>query len=588
MRVVLVTSFAATFACFVRSSVGFSGATVGATRGCFGGTIISSAGTPWFLGDERFGFISSRRSAVRDDGDDRDDSHFYSRKSLDDHVPEGEDDGLFRALCVSAGVTRPSRVQSLAWPALLRSAHPRHVVVADQTGSGKTLAYLLPALHDALRHRRRSGNESDEQRGRVRVLVLCPTPELAAQVRRVCASVAAGLDHGGGGGRLRTTLLSSADAARDQARELKGGRRPAADVVVSTPGRAATLARSGALRLDGLRTLVLDEVDTLLSTHRSSHDEHDRRYASDSYNHNNNDPSFASQLRAIGKTVPMDARFVFATATLPDSVTKTLQEEFGATDVKIIKGPGLHRAPPTLTEHLVDVSVPSDSNRDRSACDAVKTDALLTALRRHRVPRALVFCNTVASCRLVENALKRRHRGRSASTTRVGAYHNGVTSERREAALRAFCSDNDKDDAVDRVLVCTDRAARGVDFAGRPVDHVVVFDFPRDPAEYVRRVGRTARAGRTGRCTVLAHGWQLPVARRALGKNGSVAGEEGFFRDEDDEDDLEFASRFRRADARRRDRRTRPRGPRRLGDDVQEGGAWRESHARQKKRTTFR
>lgn len=56
----------------------------------------------------------------------------------------------------------------------------------------------------------------------------------------------------------------------------------------------------------------------------------------------------------------------------------------------------------------------------------------------------------------------------------------------------------------------------GVDFGGAHVDHVIIFDFPKDPAEYLRRVGRTARAGRTGLCTVFAYGWQLPIARKII------------------------------------------------------------------------
>ncbi len=59
---------------------------------------------------------------------------------------------------------------------------------------------------------------------------------------------------------------------------------------------------------------------------------------------------------------------------------------------------------------------------------------------------------------------------------------------------------------------------KGVDFGGANVDHVIIFDFPKDPAEYIRRVGRTARAGRTGLCTVFAYGWQLPIARQIMGK----------------------------------------------------------------------
>mmetsp|Transcript_10112 Transcript_10112/g.18421 ORF Transcript_10112/g.18421 Transcript_10112/m.18421 type:complete len:200 (-) Transcript_10112:43-642(-) len=89
---------------------------------------------------------------------------------------------------------------------------------------------------------------------------------------------------------------------------------------------------------------------------------------------------------------------------------------------------------------------------------------------------------------------------------------------------------------VNLILVCTDRAAKGVDFDAAPVNHVVLFDFPKGPAEYtyvrrvghtsragrnscrnVRRVGRTARAGRNGVSTVFAYGWQLPIARKIVG-----------------------------------------------------------------------
>jgi superfamily II DNA/RNA helicase len=80
---------------------------------------------------------------------------------------------------------------------------------------------------------------------------------------------------------------------------------------------------------------------------------------------------------------------------------------------------------------------------------------------------------------------------------------------------------------AESVLVCTDRAARGVDFESNPVDHVILFDFPKDPAEYVRRVGRTARAGRAGASTVLAYGWQLPIARQIMGLGGGGGGSGG-------------------------------------------------------------
>ena len=72
------------------------------------------------------------------------------------------------------------------------------------------------------------------------------------------------------------------------------------------------------------------------------------------------------------------------------------------------------------------------------------------------------------------------------------------------------------------VLVCTDRASRGLDFERAPVDHVVLYDFPQEPSEYVRRVGRTGRAGRSGLATVLVSGRQVGIAKKVIG--ASIAG----------------------------------------------------------------
>jgi superfamily II DNA/RNA helicase len=128
---------------------------------------------------------------------------------------------------------------------------------------------------------------------------------------------------------------------------------------------------------------------------------------------------------------------------------------------------------------------------------------------------------------------------RKGKRSKVWAYHNALSSDVRWKNLQSFSSSSSKRRnggriggvrsssdsasgiAEESILVCTDRAARGIDFDTSPVDHVVLFDFPRDPAEYVRRVGRTARAGRAGASTVLAYGWQLPIARQIMGLSGA-------------------------------------------------------------------
>ena len=163
----------------------------------------------------------------------------------------------------------------------------------------------------------------------------------------------------------------------------------------------------------------------------------------------------------------------------------------------------------------------------------------------------------------------------------VRAYHNAMTPETRNANLRVFAHgkrrDNNNDgrygrnnydlDNVDYVLVCTDRAARGVDFDAAPVDHVVIFDFPKDPAEYVRRVGRTARAGREGAVTVFAYGWQLPIARKVMGNkldSETIAADELSLGPEDLENEYEF----------RKDRRKKKRKKDQIRDNIAEGRLW--------------
>ena len=253
------------------------------------------------------------------------------------------------------------------------------------------------------------------------------------------------------------------------------------------------------------------------------------------------DETFGPQLRAVGAAAPVDqTQFIFCTATLPDTVVNSVQREFP--DVVQIRGPGLHRVALTVKERLVDVSVPSKNNRDAKLGFNIKANCLLDALRQTRCTRTLIFCNTVETCRQVENLLNRKDR--KGKFYNVLAYHSAMTPETRNANLAAFSQGGGAGDS-DSILVCTDRAARGVDFEAAPVEHVVIFDFPADPAEYVRRVGRTARAGRSGFATVFAYGWQLPIARTVMGSTKLDTGFDRFggAAYDDDDDSVEFKRR---------------------------------------------
>ena len=494
-------------------------------------------------------------------------STFFSRKSLNDpsfstsallHNGKEERDGddTFQQLCEGAGISKPSRIQALAWPVLLQG---KPAIVADQTGSGKTLAYLLPLIQ-----RMMLSAAAEKKRGQPRVngspkvLILTPTAELADQVREVCGKLSQSVP-------FRTFVTTAtgkySTSIREQIRTLQNQR---VDVLVSTPGRIATILRTknSGLDLTSLQSIVLDEVDILLI-----------------------DETFGPQLRTVGAAAPVDTtQFVFVTATLPDDVVETVEKEFPG--AQKIRGPGLHRVASTVKEYLVDVSVPSSSNRDLDMCFDIKAQQLLKSLNQHRCQRTLVFCNTVETCRKVENLLKRKDR--RSKLREVHSYHNAMTPEARNRNLQLFAHGHSKqssfgergdgggrtqagNDGVEQILVCTDRAARGVDFDAEPVDSVVLFDFPKDPAEYVRRVGRTARAGRKGTSTVFAYGWQLPIARGIMGNKLQYTVAKDEFKDEDDEN-YEFRGG---AAARRKKGKKKGGGKDIIKGNIESGRLWK-------------
>jgi ATP-dependent RNA helicase DDX18/HAS1 len=355
-------------------------------------------------------------------------AHFFSKKALTEptfyqYENENEIDNnqeIHQSLCQSAGISRPSRIQSLAWPQILSG---KHTIVADQTGSGKTCAYLIPCLLRALQ----TPPTTPKKNGSPKVLILAPTAELADQIRTVCLKIS------DNGPSFSTTVVTAngkfTTSIRDQIRMIQ--RKPI-DVLISTPGRISTIlrTRNSGLDLSDVKSIVLDEVDILMI-----------------------DETFGPQLRTVGAAAPLldKTQFIFVTATLPDSIVQTITSEFPG--VVQVKGPGLHRLAPSLKENLIDVSVPSDSNRNDELCFDVKAKQLLKALRQNRCRRTLVFCNTVDSCRSVENLLNRKDR--NSRVFEVLAYHSAMAPEARNANLQLFAHgrQGDSQEKVDYILI---------------------------------------------------------------------------------------------------------------------------------------
>ncbi len=217
-----------------------------------------------------------------------------------------------------------------------------------------------------------------------------------------------------------------------------------ANVVVATPGRLLDHVGRGTIDLRNLKILVMDEADRMF------------------------DMGFIDDVNKIIKRCPQDRQTLFFSATISREV-KNLANRHMVDPETILAGNIVD--PSKLKQTVINVS----KNR--------KFSLLTHILKEEKDPLAMVFCNTRNLSDFVENNLR-------SNGVRAVAIHGGLT---QSARLRAI----DRFNAHDvNVLVCTDVAARGLHI--KNVSHVINYDLPRDPNDYIHRIGRTARAGESG------------------------------------------------------------------------------------------
>ncbi|KAH7293975.1 hypothetical protein KP509_28G050700 [Ceratopteris richardii] len=381
----------------------------------------------------------------------------------------GANEKVIKAL-ESMKMSRPSQIQALSYEHVLNG---HSCIIADQTGSGKTLAYLAPLFQRFLKEEEDGLNRSLPNRPRG--LVVVPTSELASQVLNVCRLLSKG------GAPLKSMVATGGFRLKTQVEALED----CADIVIATPGRFLQLLNSGSMVLDNLKSVVLDEVDVLFD-----------------------DPEFAETLERIEKMVALKTQYIHVTATLPVDVCDNILEKH-PNSVPLM-GPGLHCTAAGLQEILVDCSGEGEKNPETAYEN--KKEALRQLIEQQPVSKTIIFCNKIETCRKVENILKRSDRKGTAFT--VLPYHAALSPDVRIENMQKFMETGP---GKSMFLVCTDRASRGLDLID--VEHVVLFDFPRDPSEYVRRVGRTARAGGAGKAFVFVVGKQVSLARRIMQRN---------------------------------------------------------------------
>ncbi|MCW2776623.1 MAG: box helicase domain protein, partial [Frankiales bacterium] len=337
----------------------------------------------------------------------------------------------------SLGYEEPSPIQREAIPPMLAG---RDVLGQAATGTGKTAAFALPLLQ-----RLRPGGRSP------RALVLAPTRELAMQVSEAIHRY--GRDLG-----ARVLPVYGGQPIGRQLKVLDHG----VDVVVATPGRAKDLIERGALKLDEVETVVLDEADEML------------------------DMGFADDLEAILGAAPQERQTVLFSATMPSRVNHMVRK---------------HLKDPVRVLIQRETTEPGEAPKVRQVAYVVprshKAAALGRVLDIEAPVATIVFCRT----REDVDGLTETLNGRG---YRAEALHGGLSQEQRDRVMGRLRS------GVAELLVATDVAARGLDLD--QLTHVVNFDVPNAAESYVHRIGRVGRAGREGVAVTLAE----PRERRML------------------------------------------------------------------------
>ena len=267
-----------------------------------------------------------------------------------------------------------------------------------------------------------------------RALIITPTRELAAQIDEHARQLAVHTP-------IQTAAVFGGVSMGPQEHAFRAG----VDVMVATPGRLLDHFRHGYARLESIEVLVLDEADRML------------------------DMGFLPDIKRVLKHLPTRRQTLFFSATMPAPIASLARD--------ILKDPVAvnieRRAAPAVGITQAVYPVPQTA----------KAPLLIELLRRGELQNALVFTRTKHRANRLFDHLSRR----GISCERI---HGNRSQPQRTAALAGF------KDGKFRVLVATDIAARGIDVEALP--HVVNFDVPHVPDDYIHRVGRTARAERTG------------------------------------------------------------------------------------------
>jgi len=272
------------------------------------------------------------------------------------------------------------------------------------------------------------------QHGKCRCVVLTPTRELAAQVETAFRDYGRFTD-------LRTTVIYGGVGYGQQRIDLKAGM----DILIATPGRLLDLMEQGDVRLNDVQVLILDEVDRML------------------------DMGFLPQVRRVVEKCPKERQTLLFSATIPGEIERLAGWALRNPEQILV---GERRLPAaTVTHAFYPVAATQ------------KFQLLITLLERTKFDSILIFSRTKHGADKIATRLKQANHS-------VAVLHSNRTQRERIEALEGFKSGKYE------IMVATDIAARGIDVEG--VTHVINYDVPQHPEDYVHRIGRTGRAQKVG------------------------------------------------------------------------------------------
>ena len=332
----------------------------------------------------------------------------------------GVSEEILRAL-EKKGVGLPTKVQQEAIPPLLQW---KDVIAKAPTGTGKTFAFGIPMIE----HIDPSGND-------LQALILAPTRELALQIGDELVGLLAFYKD------IRVTVVYGGTSMQGQIKALQ--KHP--HIVVATPGRLMDHYNRKNLRLDKIKTVILDEADRML------------------------DMGFFDDVTKILNKIKNRVNLGLFSATISQEVM-TVSWMYQRDEVEITVAP-TEESKPDIDQYSITVG------------RLEKEDATLRILRSGALERVIVFCNTKAMCQRLIDDLKR-------AGLQAECLHGDIKQSVRERTMTAFRKGKLP------ILIATDVASRGIDVDD--VDGVINYDVPDENEYYIHRIGRTGRARKKG------------------------------------------------------------------------------------------